>query len=60
MTTFVAILIAVWVWCFQALVASGINGVRGSRLPESVVDFMKLTFAPYVIYCVLFDSEALD
>lgn len=60
MTTFITILLVLLVWCLQALIAVVINIARPTRIAKNRIDFMKLTFAPYVIYCKLFNDKALD
>lgn len=37
-----------------------IHSERGTRGPEGFFDFIRLTFLPYVLYCLLFDKTKLD
>ena len=61
MTTLITILVAVLIWCIQALLAVVINIIgEPTRIPTSGKDFMMLTFAPYVIFCKLFKPDRLQ
>lgn len=35
------------------------NAINATRIPNSMWDMIKLTFFPYVVYCLLFNRSKL-
>jgi hypothetical protein len=60
MLTTTKIMLFILCYLLQAMIAASINIKRPTRIPNSTWDFIKLTFAPYVIYCRLFNDKKLD
>ena len=43
----------------QFAIACFLNGLFTVRLPYNLKDFLKLSFLPYIIYCLLFDRDSV-
>lgn len=48
------------IYGLSMLISAGINILVNTRVPCSFLDFMKLTFLPYVLYCCFFNKDELD
>ena len=43
----------------QFTIACFLNSWFTGRLPDNLKDFLKLSFLPYIIYCLLFDRDSV-
>ena len=57
METFIIVFL---LWLSQAIIAALINMYNYIPTPKNFIDFLRLTFAPYVIYCAIFNKKKLE
>lgn len=60
MKIFIVTIIILLIWGMQVMVSALIHASRPSRIPHNMFDFLKLTFLPYVLYCLIFNKKSLD
>lgn len=53
------ILIVLLAQSLSVIISAVINQVNCTRIPKGLIDSMKLTFAPYVIYCMVCNKDKL-
>lgn len=60
MTTTQIILLPFLIYFGQAFVCAVIHFINGTKIPDSVKEFLGLIFLPYVIYCLFFNRKVFE
>lgn len=53
-------LIVLMMYMISVAISCFINSNNSTRIPRGVGDLVKLTFLPYVVYCMTYDRDKLN
>lgn len=60
MLTALIVVLCIKIYLAQMFICSLIHIINNTRIPAGLVDFLKLTFLPYVVYCLWANKDKLN